>query len=55
MLDLLVQGNGNIEIAQKLSLSVETVKTHMTHIMSKLAVSDRTQAAVKALRENIIS
>jgi DNA-binding NarL/FixJ family response regulator len=55
VLDLLVQGNGNIEIAQKLSLSVETVKTHMTHIMSKLAVSDRTQAAVKALRENIIS
>lgn len=54
VLDLLVQGNGNIEIAQKLSLSVETVKTHMTHIMSKLAVSDRTQAAVKALRENIV-
>jgi len=55
VLDLLVQGNGNIEIAQKLALSVETVKTHMTHIMSKLAVSDRTQAAVKALRENIVS
>jgi DNA-binding NarL/FixJ family response regulator len=31
------------------------VKTHMSHIMNKLAVSDRTQAAVKALREGFVT
>jgi DNA-binding NarL/FixJ family response regulator len=51
---LVVEGLSNQEIANKLILSVETVKTHMRHIMEKLAVSDRTQAAVKAMREGIV-
>lgn len=51
---LVVDGLSNQEIANKLILSVETVKTHMRHIMEKLAVSDRTQAAVKAMREGIV-
>jgi DNA-binding NarL/FixJ family response regulator len=51
---LVVEGNSNQEIADKLILSVETVKTHMRHIMEKLCVSDRTQAAVKAMREGLV-
>jgi DNA-binding NarL/FixJ family response regulator len=54
VLRLVVDGQTNQEIADKLVLSVETVKTHMRHIMEKLAVSDRTQAAVKAMREGLI-
>jgi DNA-binding NarL/FixJ family response regulator len=54
VLKLVVDGLSNQEIADKLVLSVETVKTHMRHIMEKLAVSDRTQAAVKAMREGLI-
>jgi len=54
VLRLVVNGLTNQEIADKLVLSVETVKTHMRHIMEKLAVSDRTQAAVKAMREGIV-
>ena len=54
VLTLVVEGNSNQEIADRLVLSVETVKTHMRHIMEKLCVSDRTQAAVKAMREGIV-
>lgn len=54
VLRLVVDGLSNQEIASRLSLSVETIKTHMRHIMEKLAVDDRTQAAVKALREGLI-
>lgn len=54
VLKLVVEGLSNQEIADKLVLSVETVKTHMRHIMEKLAVSDRTQAAVKAMREGLV-
>lgn len=51
VLELLVEGMSNQQIAEKLVVSAETVKTHVRHIMEKLAVADRTQAAVKALRE----
>lgn len=54
VLRLVVNGLSNQAIAETLFLSVETVKTHMRRIMEKLAVSDRTQAAVKAMRENLI-
>jgi NarL family two-component system response regulator LiaR len=54
VLELLVNGSSNREIADALVVSQETVKTHMRHIMEKLAVSDRTQAAVKAMRENLV-
>ncbi len=54
VLKLVVEGLSNQEIAERLVVSVETVKTHMRHIMEKLAVSDRTQAAVKAMREGIV-
>ncbi len=50
---LLVEGCSNAQIGQKLFVSPETVKTHIRHIMEKLEVSDRTQAAVKALRHGL--
>lgn len=54
VLKLVVEGMSNQAIAEKLYVSVETVKTHMRRIMEKLAVSDRTQAAVKAMREGLL-
>ena len=54
VLRLVVEGLSNQEIAGRLILSVETIKTHMRHIMEKLAVSDRTQAAVKAMRSGLV-
>ncbi len=54
VLELLVDGLSNQQMAERLFISNETVKTHMRHIMEKLAVSDRTQAAVKALREGLL-
>jgi two-component system, NarL family, response regulator LiaR len=54
VLTLLVEGMSNQEIADKLTLSLDTIKTHMRHIMEKLCVSDRTQAAVKAMRQGLV-
>jgi len=49
VLELLAQGASNKEIAEKLSISVETVTWHLRHIYSKLHVRSRTQAALKFL------
>jgi DNA-binding NarL/FixJ family response regulator len=54
VLALVVDGMSNQEIAKRLIVSETTVKTHMRHIMEKLAVTDRTQAAVKALRQGLV-
>jgi DNA-binding NarL/FixJ family response regulator len=54
VLNLLVEGLSNQQIAARLVIGVETVKTHIKHILEKLAVSDRTQAAIKALREGLV-
>lgn len=51
VLRLLVDGATNRAIAAKLSVSIETVKSHVHHIMQKLQVKDRTQAAVLATRK----
>jgi NarL family two-component system response regulator LiaR len=53
VLRLVADGLSNQKIAEKLGLGLETVKTHMRHIMEKLAVSDRTEAAVKAMKQGI--
>jgi len=46
----LAQGYGNGEIAQRMVLSEKTVKNHISHVLRKLELSDRTQAAVLAWR-----
>jgi DNA-binding NarL/FixJ family response regulator len=55
ILDLLSGGMSNQQIAGQLFLSLSTVKTHVHHIISKLEVSDRTQAAVRAIRLDLVS
>lgn len=54
VLRLLAQGQTNREIAHNLIVSAGTVKTHVEHIIAKLGVSDRTQAAVRALELGLI-
>lgn len=54
VLRLLVKGKSNTEIAKDLIVSVHTAKAHVCSILQKLCVDDRVQAAVKAIRENII-
>ena len=54
VLKLIVEGYSNPEIASKLFLSANTVKTHVRGIMNKLAVDDRVQAAVVALRSGLV-
>jgi DNA-binding NarL/FixJ family response regulator len=54
VLRLLAAGKTNREIARELILSVSTVKTHVEHVIAKLDVADRTQAAVKATRLGIV-
>lgn len=53
ILQLIVDGLSNAEIAQKLYITVGTVKTHVRNILSKLGANDRTQAAVRALRSGL--
>lgn len=54
ILKLITEGYSNIEIAKKLFVSVNTTKVHVASILQKLEVDDRLQAAVKALKENIV-
>jgi DNA-binding NarL/FixJ family response regulator len=54
VLKQLAFGLTNKEIAQSLGISYETVKEHVQHILRKLGVSDRTQAAVWAVRNNLV-
>jgi DNA-binding NarL/FixJ family response regulator len=55
VLELLVTGLTNREIGSKLYLSPATVKAHVGHIIAKLGVSDRTQAAVRAIELQLVS
>jgi DNA-binding NarL/FixJ family response regulator len=54
VLRMIADGRGNGEIAQGLSIGLGTVKGHIRDILEKLAASDRTQAAVVALRRGLI-
>ena len=54
VLRLIADGHGNKEIATMLGVSVSTVKFHVQDILEKLSASDRTQAAVKAVRRGLL-
>ena len=53
MLRSIAEGMNNKSIAEALEIGLSTVKTHIEDLLKKLAVSDRTQAAVKALRHGL--
>jgi NarL family two-component system response regulator LiaR len=53
VLQLIANGMNNREIAEKLFISEKTVKTHVSNILSKLHLDDRTQAAIYALRHGL--
>jgi DNA-binding NarL/FixJ family response regulator len=55
VLRLVASGASNQEIAQKLSISVNTVKTHLKNILDKLQLENRTQAATYALKHGLVS
>jgi len=54
VLRLLAQGLSNTDIAHRLYLSEGTVRNYVSAILTKLEVSDRTQAAVLALRSGLV-
>jgi DNA-binding NarL/FixJ family response regulator len=54
VLALIVSGKSNREIAVALDISEATVKCHVTAILGRLGVSDRTQAAVAAIQRGIV-
>lgn len=54
VLTLIAHGKSNKDISEDLVLSEKTVKTHVSNILQKLHLSDRTQAAVYALRQKIV-
>ena len=54
VLQLIVEGCSNAAIAEKLYITVGTVKTHVRNILNKLCADDPTQAAVRALRSGLV-
>jgi len=55
VLRLLAQGQSNKEISRTLNITEQTVKTHVSHILDKLSVVSRTQAALYAIRMGLVS
>jgi DNA-binding NarL/FixJ family response regulator len=54
VLGQLAKGSTNKEIAKALQISYETVKEHVQHTLRKIGVTDRTQAAVWAVRKGLV-
>ena len=54
ILKLMTEGYSNMEIAQILVISINTTKAHVANILQKLEVDDRLQAALKALKQNMV-
>lgn len=52
---LIAQGKSNQEIAETLFITLKTVKTHVSNILSKLAVEDRTQATIYAFKHDLVA
>ena len=55
VLELIAGGRSNKRIALELGISERTVKAHVGHVLAKLGVSDRTQAALLAVREGLVA
>lgn len=55
VLTLVAKGWRNTEIASELFISTKTVETHISRIFDKLGVSSRTQAAIYAVQNNLVS
>jgi two-component system, NarL family, response regulator LiaR len=54
VLELIARGQSNKRIALELGISEKTVKTHVGHLLAKLGVTDRTQAALMAIEEGLV-
>ncbi len=54
ILGLISEGYTNIDISEELGISINTVKSHIVHIFNKIGVNDRTQAAIIALKSDLI-
>src|SRR5947209_2430425 len=54
VLTLIARGQSNKRIALELGIAEKTVKTHVGHLLAKLGVSDRTQAALMAVQEGLV-
>ena len=54
LLDLVATGKSNKEIAAALEITEVTVKGHMTNVLGKLGVTDRTQAVITAIRRGLV-
>jgi two-component system, NarL family, response regulator LiaR len=55
VLELIVGGRSNKRIALELGIAEKTVKTHVGHLLAKLGVADRTQAAMLAIRDGLVA
>ncbi|HEX5941686.1 MAG TPA: response regulator transcription factor, partial [Anaerolineales bacterium] len=55
VLGLIARGMSNREIAEKIFISEKTVKTHVSNILGKLHLEDRTQAAIYALKHGFVT
>lgn len=54
VLSLIAKGKSNQEIADELFITLKTVKTHVSNVLSKLQVEDRTQAAIYAIKNHLV-
>jgi DNA-binding NarL/FixJ family response regulator len=54
VLELIAAGRSNKRIARELGIAEKTVKTHVGHVLAKLGVSDRTQAALLAVQQGLV-
>ena len=54
VLELIARGRSNKLIARELGIAEKTVKTHVGHLLAKLGVTDRTQAAMIAVRTGLV-